>query len=253
MLVPRIIPVLLLRNRGLVKSIKFKDYQYVGDPINAVKIFNEKEVDEICLLDIEASKQGREPDYRLIEEIGSEAFIPFSYGGGVKSIEQAKKILKLGAEKIVLNSILYTHSDLIRKLSDHCGSQSVVASIDVKKNFWGDYGIFDHIKQVTRQLDIVNTIKNFMSQGVGEIFLNSVDNDGKMQGLDTRLISQISKSVNIPVIACGGVGSIAHVKEGVNAGADAIAAGSLFVFHGKHKAVLVNYPEREKLLQEWNQ
>lgn len=252
MIIPRIIPVLLLQNRGLVKSIKFKDYQYIGDPINAVRIFNEKEVDEICLLDINASKLGKEPDFKLIEEIGSEAFIPFSYGGGIKNFEQAKKILKLGAEKIILNTVLHTETNLIRHLADYVGNQSVVASVDVKKNFFGKYLIYDHAKKSTLSNELLPTIEKWISQGVGELILNSVDLDGTMQGLDYKLITQISKSLDIPVIACGGTGNIDDVKTAINAGADAVAAGSIFVFHGKHKAVLINYPERNKLLKEWN-
>jgi imidazole glycerol-phosphate synthase subunit HisF len=251
MIIPRIIPVLLLQNKGLVKSIKFKDYQYIGDPINAVRIFNEKEVDEICLLDINASKEGKEPNYKLIEEIASEAFIPFSYGGGIKTFEQGKRILKLGAEKLILNTVLFTDTNLVRQLADFVGSQSVVASIDVKKNIWGKYMIYDHRKKATLSNELLPTLKKLVSQGVGELIINSVDLDGTMKGLDTRLIQDISKSLNIPVIACGGTGNIEHTKGAIAAGADAVAAGSIFVFHGKHKAVLINYPTRTELIKNF--
>lgn len=252
-MLPRLIPVLLLQNRGLVKSVKFGDYKYIGDPINAVRIFNEKEVDELCLLDIEVSKKGKEPDYKLIEEIGSEAFIPFSYGGGITSLEQAKIILKLGAEKLVLNSVLFTNINLIRKIADHAGSQSVVASVDVKKNFWGKYEVYAHASKKTMPLNLPDFLAQLIATGVGEILLNSVDQDGTMQGLDLALIARLKNNINVPVIACGGVGKIEDVKNGIEAGADAVAAGSLFVFHGKHKAVLINYPERKTLQQLWPQ
>ncbi len=188
MILPRVIPVLLLQNRGLVKSINFKDYQYIGDPINAVRIFNEKEVDELCLLDIEASKQNKEPDYKFIEEIGSEAFMPFAYGGGITNIDQAKRILKLGAEKLILNSVLFSNMNLVRDLVNHAGSQSIVASIDIKKNIWGKYTLYSHKLRKSLSTDISTFISELLKVGVGELFINSVDLDGKMQGMDIILI-----------------------------------------------------------------
>lgn len=250
-MLPRLIPVLLLQNRGLVKSVKFGAYKYIGDPINAVRIFNEKEVDELCLLDIEVSKQRKEPDYKLIEEIGSEAFIPFSYGGGITSLEQAKIILKLGAEKLVLNSVLFSNIALVRQIADHAGSQSVVASVDVKKNFWGKYEVYSHALKKTMSLNLDHFLVQLIEAGAGEILINSVDMDGTMQGLDLALIARLKDKISVPLVACGGAGKIEDLKNGIEAGADAIAAGSLFVFHGKHKAVLINYPERTKLKQIW--
>lgn len=252
MILPRVIPVLLLQNRGLVKSVNFKDYKYIGDPINAVRIFNEKEVDELCLLDIEASKHRKEPDYKFIEEIGSEAFMPFAYGGGIINLDQAKRILKLGAEKLILNTILFSNINLVRDIANHVGSQSVVASIDIKKNMWGKYTIYSHAMKKSMSIDISTFIAELLKAGIGELLINSVDLDGKMQGLDTVLIEQISQQINIPMITCGGVGNLEHIKRGISSGADAIAAGSMFVFHGKHKAVLINYPEREKLKEIWH-
>jgi imidazole glycerol-phosphate synthase subunit HisF len=252
MILPRVIPVLLLQNRGLVKSVNFKDNKYIGDPINAVRIFNEKEVDELCLLDIEASKHGKEPDYKFIEEIGSEAFMPFAYGGGITNLEQAKRILKLGAEKLILNTVLFSNVNLVRDIANHVGSQSVVASIDIKKNMWGKYTVYSHAMKKNMAIDILTFIDELVEAGIGELLINSVDLDGKMEGLDITLIQRISQIVNVPLIACGGVGNLEHIKNGVCSGADAVAAGSMFVFHGKHKAVLINYPEREKLKNIWH-
>ncbi len=247
MMLPRIIPILLLQNRGLVKSIKFKDYNYIGDPINAVKIFNEKEVDEICLLDVAASKLGKEPDFKLIEEIGSEAFMPFGYGGGITTFEQAKKIFKLGAEKVILNNILLTNKHLLTEIANHAGSQSAVVSVDVKKNLWGKYGVYAHTQKKNISVDLFEYIHQLIEAGAGEIIINSVDLDGTMLGLDKPLIHKIANQINVPLIACGGVGSLTHIKEGIDMGASAVAAGSFFVYHGKHKAVLINYPERIQL------
>jgi imidazole glycerol-phosphate synthase subunit HisF len=246
-IIPRLIPVLLLKNRGLVKSIKFKDFTYIGDPINAVKIFNEKEVDEICLLDIDATRQNKEPDYKLIEEIGSEAFIPFGYGGGIKNLDQAKRIFKLGAEKIILNTAAIENSKLISEISDYVGSQSVVVSIDIKKNLWGKYTVYSHLTKKSISADPVEFLKKLVGLGAGEIILNNVDNDGLMQGMDTKLIKQLTELSDVPLVAIGGAANLNHVKEAVLSGAAAVAAGSMFVFHGKHKAVLINYPSRTEL------
>jgi imidazole glycerol-phosphate synthase subunit HisF len=247
MILPRVIPVLLLQNKGLVKSIRFKDFNYIGDPINAVKIFNDKEVDEICLLDISASKLKREPDFKLIEEIGSEAFMPFAYGGGINNFEQAKKLFKLGAEKVILNNVILTNRNLVTEIAAHAGSQSTVVSIDIKKNIWGNYGVYSHVQGKNHSIDLHEYIETLIEAGAGEILLNSVDLDGSMKGLDIQLIRKISKVVNIPLIACGGVGSINDIKEGINAGASAVAAGSFFIYQGKHKAVLINYTDRSEL------
>ncbi len=246
-MIPRIIPALLLRNRGLVKSIKFKDYKYIGDPINAVRIFNDKEVDEICLLDIEASRQNREPDYKLIEEIGAEAFVPFAYGGGIKSLGQAKRIFKLGAEKIILNTQAIENPSLISEISNYVGSQSVVVSVDIKKNFLGSYKLYVHRKNDMAKIDYKEYIRKITELGAGEIILNSVDQDGVMNGMDIKLINIIAQETNIPVIAMGGAASLNHIKEAIDNGASAVAAGSMFVFHGKHKAVLINYPDRQSI------
>jgi imidazole glycerol-phosphate synthase subunit HisF len=248
MLQARIIPVLLLQNRGLVKTVKFDKPKYIGDPINAVRIFNEKEVDELILLDIDASKHQKEPDYELIQEIGSEAFIPFAYGGGITSAHQAKKILFAGAEKVIINSNNFNNENLISEVASLVGASSTVAAIDIKKNFWGKYRVYIHSKNRLSDIDPFEFCQRLESLGAGELFINSVDLDGTMTGYDIGLIERITSSINIPVVACGGAGTIKHLKDVIHISqASAAAAGSMFVFHGKHKAVLINYPEREQL------
>jgi cyclase len=238
----RVIPCLLLKNGGLVKTIKFKDPKYIGDPINAIKIFNEKEVDELIIIDIEASKQNREPDFNIIKEIASECFMPVCYGGGVKSFDHAQKIFNLGIEKISINSLLFNDVSVLEKIIKTYGSQSLVASIDCKKTFLNGYQVLSPLgNRNTKKL--VSWVKELESVGVGEIFLNSVDRDGTMQGYDLDLIKIVSDAVTIPVIACGGASSIENLLLPITkAGASAVAAGSLFVFHGRHRAVLINYP-----------
>jgi cyclase len=248
MLTPRVIPVLLLSDKGLVKTSKFKNPVYIGDPINAVRIFNDKEVDEIILLDINASKQGSEPDYKLIEEIASESFMPFAYGGGVTNFEQAARLFRLGAEKIIFNRSLLHDPSVISRAASTYGSQSVVASIDVKKTFLGQYEVFDHSKGKSTNIKPADLAKKAEAMGAGEIMINSVDNDGMMQGYDLKLIQQVTAAVSLPVIACGGAGNLEHLRQSVQqAHASAVAAGSMFVFHGKHKAVLINYPLRKDI------
>ena len=246
-MIPRIIPLLLIKNGGLVKSFKFKDFNYIGDPMNAVLIFNEKEVDEICLLDIDVTRSGREPDFKLIEDIGSEAFMPFAYGGGINSFSRAKKIFKLGAEKIILNNILFIDKRIISEIVNHSGSQSVVVSIDIKKNFLGKYKVYSYYKKETTSFDVLPYIKSLLELGAGEVFLNFVDLDGTMSGTDIGFIQNISQEISVPLIVCGGIGNLVHIKQAIDSGASAVAAGSLFVYHGKHKAVLINYPEREQI------
>ena len=253
MLKKRIIPCLLLKDMGLVKTTKFKNPTYIGDPINAVKIFNEKEVDEIIFLDIEASKQNRSPDFEMIEKIASECFMPFCYGGGLTSLEDMKTVFSIGAEKVALNSTIFKNDNLIREAAEYFGNQSIVASIDIKKNLFSQYRVYRHTTKKTTEHDPVDFAKKVETLGAGELFLNNVDKDGTMKGLDVHLINKIASSVNIPVIACGGAGSLEHIKEVICAAdVDAVAAGSLFVFKGRHRAVLINYPtytEIEQLLQ----
>ena len=243
----RVMPCLLLKGLGLVKTIKFKEHNYIGDPINAVHIFNKKEVDELIFLDITASKEGRKPPLELIMKIADECFMPFAIGGGINSLKDMKTLLKAGAEKVIVNTAAYEKPDFIKEASETFGSQSLVVSIDVKKNFFGKYDCY--VKNGTKKIqkNPVEFAKEVQKLGCGEILLNSIDNDGVMSGYDLDLIKQVSKAVNVPVITCGGAGRLEHFKEAVNSGASALAAGSMFVYHGPRKAVLINFPDRKEL------
>lgn len=242
MLTTRIIPVLLLKNGGLVKTVKFKDPVYIGDPINAVKIFNEKEVDELVFLDIEAAKSSKPVDYKKISEITNECFMPLCYGGGLDTVERMKKVFALGAEKVAINSAAVKNPSLIKDAANIFGSQSVAVSIDAKKNFLGKYEVMSRGGSQNSGRQAVEWACAAESLGAGEIMVNSIDRDGTMAGYDIDLIKKVAGSVSIPVIACGGAGKISDFKAALDAGASAVAAGSLFVFYGKNRAVLINYP-----------
>jgi cyclase len=251
MLKQRVIPSLLLQNEGLVKTRKFKSPKYVGDPINAIRIFNEKEVDELIVLDIGLRKDKREPNYRLIEEFASECFMPLCYGGGINSIEVARRVFSLGVEKICVQALCYENIALVKELVNEFGSQSIVASIDVKKDILGRYKLYNSSIKLNGQLTWQNHMARLVSLGVGEVVLNSVDKDGTMEGPDLGLIKKASELVSVPLVAVGGVGSMSDIKSAIEAGASAVAAGAFFVFHGPHRAVLITYPnynELEKLL-----
>lgn len=245
---PRVIPVLLVQNGGLVKGINFKKHTYIGDPVNAVKIFNEKEVDEIAIIDISRTVENKEPDYDLIAEITSEAFMPLSYGGGLRSIEQVRRILHSGVEKVVFNTSAYLCPELIRQTAREFGSSSTVVSIDVKSG-----GLFGgqkaYIQNATKKIDIdpVSYARQLEEMGAGEIILTSVNKEGTMSGYDNELIKLVASAVSVPVIANGGAGSLQHFTEAMKAGAAAIAAGSMFVFTGKIRGVLINYPSEAEL------
>ena len=232
-----------------MKTLRFKDAVYVGDPLNAVKIFNEKEVDELILLDVTATKEKREPDYDYINQIATECFMPVAYGGGVNSIEQFKKVIVSGIEKVVINSAASKKPDFVRQAADHFGSSSVVVAIDVKKDFFGRKQVYLNANGKYAEEDIVTSVKLFEAKGAGEIFLQSVDHDGTMNGYDTSLINLVASSVSIPVIACGGAGKLSDFTHALHAGASAVAAGSKFVFIGSHKAVLINYPSPQEILE----
>lgn len=247
---PRVIPCLLLRGKGLVKTKKFNvdKAKYLGDPINAVRIFNEKKADELIFLDILASKENREPDYIYIQKIADECFMPFAYGGGIKSFEIAKKVFDSGAEKIVLNTSSLENPNLISQIANVYGKQSVVVAIDVKKNFFGKKKIYMHATKSFAKMDLENYVKLIQDKGAGEIFVNSVDNDGVMEGYDFELLSRIAQISSIPVVACGGAANLKDLSKTVYcSGVSAVSAGSIFVFHGKHNAVLINYPKQEEL------
>jgi len=248
MLKVRVIPCLLLKNHGLVKTVRFKEAKYVGDPVNAVKIFNEKEVDELSLLDITATIEMRKPNFTLIRDIASECFMPFSYGGGIRSIEDIRQIFELGAEKVIVNSHAVENPDFISEASRLFGSQSIVVSVDVKKSLLNKYEIYIRSGTKNTKLNPVRFAEEMAKLGAGEIFLNSIDRDGTQQGYDLDLIRSVTTAVDIPVIACGGAGSLGHFTDAVHqAGASAVAAGSFFVLHGKHRAVLISYPETQML------
>jgi len=246
----RVIPALLLHKGGLVKSVKFKDYKYVGDPINAVKIFNEKEVDEIALIDIDAGRENRAPDIKKITEVASEAFMPMAYGGGITTIEQIKEIYYNGIEKVILNKAAVQNPALITEAARLFGSQSVMASIDVKKHFLKGARVYIENGNTNTGFGPVEFAKKMEAAGAGEILLNSIDRDGTYAGYDTGLIKQVAEAVHIPVIAIGGASGIEDFRLAVQQGASAVAAGSMFVFQRPHRAVLITYPSQEELKKE---
>ena len=238
----RVVPCLLLQDGGLVKTVRFGQPRYVGDPINAVRIFNDKYVDELVLLDIEASRKGAEPNYDLIGRIAGECFIPLCYGGGIRSLEQARRIIAAGAEKIVVNSMAIDQPALLTTLSQELGASSVVAGIDVKRDFLGRYRVYHPGRRRSTAANPVEHAKAVVIAGAGEIFLNSVDRDGTGSGFDVELVRRVTEAVNVPVTACGGAAGLEDMRAAVRSGASAAAAGSMFVFHGPHRAVLINYP-----------
>lgn len=245
----RLIPVLTMSNSKLVKTRCFKKPNYIGDPINAVKIFNDKMVDEVVLLDITATKEKRAPNYNKIEEICSEAFMPFAYGGGVQKIEQLQKLFQLGIEKVVLNSVLATNLNLVKEAVAIFGSQSIVASIDVKKSIFGKYHAYTHSAKRKVKQNLSDYIKSIEEVGVGELFLNNIDRDGTYQGYDLNLIKMMAESIDIPLVACGGAAELYDFKKAIMAGASAVAAGSFFVFRSKNKGILINYPNQSAVQQ----
>jgi cyclase len=247
MIRPRVIPCLLLKDQGLVKTVKFKDPKYLGDPINIVRIFNEKEVDELIFLDISATVEKRPPPFDMLRKITSECFMPLGYGGGIRTLEDVKMLLSLGIEKIVLNTSAVQDPALVRAAAGYAGSQAVVISLDVKKSIFGKYEIYTHSGKKATGLDPVKFAVDLEKQGAGELFLNSIDRDGTMQGYDLELIHRVADSVRVPLVACGGAGSVQHLAEAIRGGASAAAAGSLFVFQGPLRGVLISYPSPEEL------
>lgn len=244
MLQPRLIPCLLVHKNGLVKTRKFEDIKYVGDPINAVRIFNEKSVDEIIVLDIDATVQNRPPNYNLIASLANECRMPLAYGGGVTTTDQIKKIIGLGVEKVTISSEIISNPELIADAASHVGSQSIVAVIDIKKTgLLRRYEVVTHNGRKRTGLDPVELGVKFQDMGVGEILINSVDSDGTMQGYDLDLISKFRDKIQVPLTVLGGAGSFAHISSlWKTNGLVGAAAGSLFVFKGKYRAVLINYP-----------
>lgn len=255
MLRPRIIPCLLVRDKGLVKTLKFGDSKYVGDPINAVKIFNEKEVDELMVLDIDATTKAQEPDFQMIQDLAAECRMPLSYGGGVKTLEQAKTIIGLGVEKVALSSAVLKNPELVAEIAEEIGNQSVVVVLDIKKKMFGArYEIWTHNAKVNTGKCPIEFSQELEKFGVGEIILNSIDNDGVMKGYDLALVQKVREATTVPMSVLGGAGSLKDIGSLINQfGIIGAAAGSLFVFKGAYKAVLINYPnpvDKEALIRE---
>lgn len=255
MLKPRIIPCLLVHDKGLVKTVSFKSPKYVGDPINAVRIFNEKESDELMVLDIDASAHGREPDYAMIEKLASECRMPLCYGGGIKSVEQAQRIFSLGVEKVAVSSAAIADPDLITRIAERVGNQSAVVVLDVKKKLLGGYEVVTHNGKKSTGKSPFDMAALFQKKGAGEIVINSVDADGQMKGYDMVLAEKVRKEISVPLTILGGAGTIDDIGRLINKfGIIGASAGSLFVFRGVYKAVLINYPApeaKEELLKKY--
>lgn len=248
MLKTRVIPCLLLKGNGLVKTIKFKNPTYIGDPINAIKIFNDKEVDELVFLDINATSENRGPNFKLLSEIATECFMPLGYGGGITKLQEIEHLFNLGIEKTILNSSTFSNLNLLSEATKTFGNQSIVASMDVKKAWLSTkQSVYINGGSFNTKISPIDYAKKMEDAGAGEIIINSIDCDGTMNGYDIPLIEAISKEVRIPVVALGGAGSINDLIKAKNAGASAVAAGSLFVFQKTHRAVLITYLNKEEI------
>ena len=247
MLKVRVVPCLLLQDGGLVKTEKFKNGKYLGDPINAVKIFNDKEVDELIFIDIQSSIRKKEPQLDVIHDLASECFMPLTYGGGINSLSQIEQILKIGVEKVVINQHALHHPEFITDASKNFAQSTIVAAIDIKKNLWGNYMVYDYVKKKTLDLQPVEYAKRLEDLGCGEIFINNVDREGTYLGFDTKIIEAVTKNVGIPVTVCGGASKLSDIALAADAGASAVAVGSLFVYQGPHRAVLISYPTQKEL------
>lgn len=247
MLRPRIIPSLLIQDNGLVKTVNFKNPKYVGDPINAVKIFNEKSVDELAIFDIDATVKDHDPNYSLIERIANQSRMPLCYGGGVKTVEQAQRIFGLGIEKIALSSAVLQNPQLISAIADRVGAQSVIVVLDVKKKMFGGYEVYTHNGKKGTGINPFQFIQEAQKLGAGEIVINSIDQDGVMKGYDFGLIDKAREQTSLPMTVLGGAGSLEDIKKVIDKHKIiGVAAGSLFVFKGVYKAVLINYPTKEE-------
>jgi cyclase len=249
MLRNRIIPVLLHGRDGLVKTRNFKNPVYIGDPINAVRIFNQKQVDEIVILDIDRSKRSLGPDFQLVQKIASECFMPLSYGGGIRDLEDAKKIYSLGVEKIVIQSAAIRNPGLIRQVANFTGSQSISVSIDVLQSGPSNYNLYHPASSKIIDKPLLDYIRQVQEEGAGEIMITSVAHEGDMKGYNLDLIRLVRDSTSVPIIAHGGAGSVNDFASAISAGADAVAAGSFFVFYGPRRGVLITYPNYSELEQ----
>lgn len=247
----RIIPCLLLRGRGFVKTRKFKDPVYLGDCFNTVRLFNEKEADELLVLDIDATPAGKPPDFGLLNELAGECFMPVAYGGGIRTMEDMHRLFKAGFEKVSLNTEAMRNPELIRTAAREFGSQSVIVAIDFRRKLLGRCEVFINGGRQGTGLDPVTVIQRAADLGAGEIFLNSIDRDGMMAGYDLETIRQVADAISVPLVACGGAGSLRHIHDVIHqGGASAAAAGSFFVYMGKHRAVLITYPAHNDLVKE---
>lgn len=248
MLLTRYIPCLLLSDTSLVKTVNFKNPSYIGDPTNTVRIFNEKEVDELLFLDISATPENREPNYQLLKEIADECFMPLSYGGGIKTMEQVRKIFSIGIEKVAINSSAHQNLNLITEISNVYGSQAVIGSIDIKKNWLGKYQVVSGSAKIKHNIELSEWIKALENAGVGELLITSVDKEGTWQGFDLDLIKQVTSVSKVPVIAHGGAGNVQHINDAINLGrANAVALGSMVVYQKQGMGVLINFPHKDKL------
>jgi cyclase len=248
MLKTRVMPCLLVSNGRLVKTVRFRNPAYVGDPVNAIKIYNEKEVDELILLDITATAEGRRPDFSFLSEVADECFMPLAYGGGIRDIDDISRIFSLGIEKVAINSYALENPSFVEKAAAVFGSQSILLSMDVKKNLFGKYRVYGRGGRNGTDHEPAAWAARMERIGAGEILLNSIDQDGTMEGYDTTLIRKVTEAVTVPVIACGGAGRIQDFKMAVEeGGASAVATGSMVVYQGKNKGVLINFPSQDDL------
>lgn len=245
---PRVIPVLLLKGTALVKSVKFKDHRYIGDPINAVKIFNDLRADELVFLDISATKERRLIDLGFVREVGEEANMPFAVGGGIRTLEDIRRIIEAGAERVVLNTVAAENPEFVRQAADAFGSSTIAVCVDVKKKWFGAATTWSAGGTRASGQTPVEFAKQATQFGAGEIIIQSIERDGTMQGYDLQLVRSVSEAVPVPVVALGGAGSLVHLQQAYVEGfASGLAAGSLFVYHGPKKGVLINYPERAEI------
>jgi imidazole glycerol-phosphate synthase subunit HisF len=240
---PRIIPTLLLKGTGFVKTVKFRDPTYLGDCVNIIKIFNDKEVDEIMILDVTATPGGSEPKYDLLQRLATECFMPLGYGGGIRNIQQMRRLFQIGYEKVVVNSCAFSPPGLIQEAALNFGSQSIVVSIDVRRTWLKKYEVWTHCASKRTAMTPTDAALRAEESGAGELLLNSIDRDGTFSGYDLELVQAVASAVQIPVVACGGARAVRDLVEVIRTGgASAAAAGSMFVFHGPHRAVLINVP-----------
>lgn len=251
-MIPRIIPCLLLSNGGLYKTIRFGKRSYIGDPINTIKLFNSMEVDEIILLDIDASRQNKEPDFNLLREMAEEAFFPMCYGGGIKTLRHIERIIDIGFEKVSINQAFLANKNLIKESSKVFGSQSIVASVDVVKTLLSGHMVYDYLLGKQTRLRPDQYAVELVDSGAGELVVNSFDRDGMMCGFDIDIVKSVSQAVKAPIVACGGAGSLGDLRSAIRAGASAVAAGSLFIYAGRDQGVLINYPKRNQLKTLFN-